>query len=164
MTVRPDGAVLIADTGKSRILFLDSAGAVTGELGQLGEGPGELNEPTDVLVDPDGILYILEAYNHRLQKMDQWGGSLGSWAIPAAVAYDGPHGAWAPDGSLLITSPEEGAILRYSTQGQLLNRWTQAGAAPMERPVGIYLDSQGTLFVTDTAANYIYVFSVKPPS
>ena len=160
MSALPDGTIIVADTGGSRILFLDSEGTFTGELGQLGDSVGELNEPTDVLVDPDGALYVLEAYNHRLQKLSRWGSSLGSWSIPPAVAYDGPHAVWAPDGSLLMTAPEDGAILRYSTQGQLLNRWTQAGSTSMQRPVGIFIDGQSKLYVTDTVTHQIYIFSI----
>jgi len=136
---------------------------MVGQLGRLGDAPGQLSEPTDVAANGAGIYYVLEAYNHRLQQIDHWGSSLGIWPIPPGVAYDGPHLAWASDGSLLVTAPAEGAILRYATDGRLLNRWTQAGAVPMQRPVGIYVDSGGTLYVTDTATHQVYVFEIYHP-
>jgi sugar lactone lactonase YvrE len=69
--------------------------------------------------------------------------------------------AWAPDGSLLMSAPEQGAILRYAPDGQLLNQWTQAGVPPLCRPVGIYVDeATRTLYVTDTTCHRVYVFEI----
>ena len=106
--------------------------------------------------------YVLEAYNRRLQRLDQQGNSLGVWPIPPSVAMDGPHAAWAADGSLLVTDPEEGAILRYAPDGHLLNRWTRAGEAALRRPVGIYVDAPtGTLYVTDIGTRQVVVYTIK---
>jgi hypothetical protein len=70
--------------------------------------------------------------------------------------------AWGPDGSLLMSAPEEGAILRYAPDGRLLNRWTQAAATPLCRPVGLYADqAAGLVYVTDTACHYVHVFEFR---
>ena len=158
MTVLPDDTIVVADTGGARLVFLNTAGIPIGELGRYGTAPGELHEPTDVVRDEQGIYYVLEAYNQRLQRMDRRGGSLGVWRIPPSIAYDGPHMAWAPDGSLLMTAPEEGAVLRYTPDGQLLNRWDQAGGTAMQRPVGIYVDDHNIVYVTDTLTHQVYLF------
>jgi DNA-binding beta-propeller fold protein YncE len=164
MRVLPDDTIAVADTGGGRLVFFDPAGDKVGELGRPGNAPGQLSEPTDVVVDQTGIFYVLEAYSHRLQLLDSSGGSLGSWSIPESVALDGPHMTWAPDGSLLVTAPAQGAILRYAPDGRLLNRWTDAGPLPMQQPVGIYLDdATHTLYVTDTASDQVYVFRLSYP-
>ncbi len=164
MTALPDGAVVVADTGGARLATLDAAGNLVGDLGTLGDAPGQFHEPTDVAMDQDGTYYVAEAHNQRLQRVDRRGGSLGSWNIPPSIAHDGPHLAWAPDGSLLVTAPGEGAILRYAPDGRLLDRWTQAGAATLQQPVGIYADAVGTLYVTDTGTHQVYVFEMVQPS
>jgi streptogramin lyase len=172
MTVLPDplanatrgdyrDTIVVADTGGARLVLFNLAGAVVGEVGRYGDAPGEFREPTDVARDEAGDLYVLEAYNQRLQRVDRWGGSLGIWPIPPSVAYDGPHMAWAPDGSLLITAPGDGAVLRYASDGRLLGRWTEAGGLPMQRPVGIYVDEQGIVYVTDTLAQQVYRFEMR---
>jgi hypothetical protein len=162
MTVLPDDTIIVADTGGARLVFFGPAGNMAGRLGRLGSAPGQLSEPTDVAVDAAGTYYVTEAPNRRVQHLDRWGNSLGEWPIPPSVAYDGPHMAWAPDGSLLMTAPAEGAILRYAPDGRLLNRWTQAGAAPLRQPVGIYVDAPtSTLYVTDTATQQVYVFRIE---
>ncbi len=161
MTVLPDGTIIVADTGGARLVFLNEAGTAIGQLGSYGSAPGEFHEPTDVLRDEQDSYYVLEAYNQRLQRVDRWGGSLGVWSIPPSVAYDGPHMAWAPDGSLLVTAPEKGAVLRYAPDGQLLNSWDQAGGTTMRRPVGIYIDEHNVVYVTDTWTHQVYLFALR---
>jgi DNA-binding beta-propeller fold protein YncE len=162
MTVLADDTVIVADTGGARLIFFGPAGNMAGRLGALGSAPGQLSEPTDVAVDAAGTYYVTEAPNRRVQHLDRRGNSLGEWPIPPSVAYDGPHMAWAPDGSLLVTAPAEGAILRYAPDGRLLNRWTQAGSAPLRQPVGIYVDAAtSTLYVTDTVTQQVHVFRIE---
>ncbi|MCS7261097.1 MAG: PA14 domain-containing protein, partial [Anaerolineae bacterium] len=161
MTVLPDDTIIVADTGGARLVFLNMAGIPIGQLGRYGSAPGEFREPTDVLRDDQGTYYVLEAYNHRMQRVDRWGGSLDIWPVPPSIAYDGPHMAWAPDGSLLVTSPEEGAVRRYAPDGQLLNRWNQAGGTTLRRPVGIYIDEQNVVYVTDTLTHQVHLFALR---
>ncbi len=131
-------------------------------MGSYGQAPGQFGEPTDATADQNGIYYVIEAYNQRVQRVAGDGTSLGQWPIPPSVALDGPHLAWASDGSLLVSAPEDGAILRYAPDGQLLNRWTQAGDSALCQPVGIYVDADtSTLYVTDTACHRVYVFEIQ---
>lgn len=86
------GNVYVADTGNHRIqkfnnngVFLmafgknvDSVNASTGfevctvaadcQAGSSGGLGGEMNLPHDVTVDPNGILYVADTWNHRIQK------------------------------------------------------------------------------------------------
>ena len=40
------------------------------KLGSSGSGEGELDRPTDVAVDQDGIIYVADWMNNRLQVFD----------------------------------------------------------------------------------------------
>ena len=157
LTVLEDDTLAVADTGGGRITFLSPRGDVQRFMGEV----AQFSEPTDVAVDERGMYYVVEAYNQRVQVVDSGGRGLIHWPIPHSVALDGPHLVLAPDGSLLITAPEQGAIQRYSPDGRLLDQWTQAGPKPLCRPVGIYLDeATNTLYVTDTACHHVYVFEI----
>jgi hypothetical protein len=161
MTVLKEDTLAVADTGGGRLLFLDPVGNIRRQLGGHGPGLAQFGEPTDVIMDTNGTSYVAEAFNQRLQRLNDAGTNLGGWPIPPSVAHDGPHMAWAPDGSLLMSAPEQGAILRYAPDGQLLNQWTQAGVPPLCRPVGIYVDeATRTLYVTDTTCHRVYVFEI----
>jgi sugar lactone lactonase YvrE len=162
ITVLADDTVIVVDTGNSRLVFFGPSGNMSGQLGTLGSAPGQLSDPADIAVDGDDTYFVAESRNQRIQRLDRWGSSLGEWPIPPSVAHDGPHLAWAPDGSLLATAPAEGAILRYSPDGRLLNRWTEAGTAPLRQPVGIHVDATAnTLYVTDTATHQVYSFRIE---
>jgi DNA-binding beta-propeller fold protein YncE len=162
LSVLEDDTLVMADTGGGRLLFLTPTGDIKHQIGEVGEGLSQFSEPTDVAVDERGVQYVVEAYNQRVQVVDSEGRGLVHWPIPHSVAYDGPHLAMAPDGSLLITAPEQGAIQRYTRDGRLLDQWTQAGPNSLCRPVGIYLDeATRTLYVTDTACHRVYVFEVE---
>ena len=45
-------------------------------IGRAGQGPGELSYPYDVKVDADGVIYVCEFGNSRIQLFDQEGRSL----------------------------------------------------------------------------------------
>ncbi len=161
LTVLEDDTLVVTDTGGARLVFFDSAGNMAGRLGALGSGPGQLSDPVDVAADGLDTYYVAEARSQRIQRLDRRGNNLSEWPIPPSVAFDGPHLAWAPDGSLLVTAPDDGAILRYTPDGQLLTRWTQAGGLQLRQPVGIYVDAaSGTLFVTDTATHQVHVLRI----
>ena len=131
-------------------------------MGEVGQKLSQFSEPTDVAVDERGTYYVVEAYNQRVQLLDSGGRGLVHWPIPHSIALDRPHLVLAPDGSLLITAPEKGAIQRYSPDGRLLDQWTQAGSKSLCQPVGIYLDdATNTLYVTDTACHHVYVFEIE---
>jgi len=105
-----------------------------GSIGGLGQGPGQFNEPTDVLRDQYGIYYVAEAENKRIQQVDTNGNPLAIWAIPAAYAFDGPHLAFGPDGSIFVTDAQTGSLIRYASTGNLLNQWTNLGPMRFNRP------------------------------
>jgi hypothetical protein len=151
MTVLEDDSIVVSDTGGGRLLFLDSQGTVQGQIGGSNNALIQFAEPTDMAVDRNGTYYVAEAYTQRLQRVDRQGRAVGFSPIPPSVAHDGPHLAWSPDGSLLMTAPD----------GRLLDRWTQAGPDPLCRPVGIFVDdAAGILYVTDTGCQHVYTFDL----
>ncbi len=47
--------------------------------GKEGGDPGELYYPYDLLLAPDGTVYVCEFGNHRVQRFTRDGRSLGCW-------------------------------------------------------------------------------------
>ena len=43
------------------------------KLGNSGKGEGEFNRPCGVAVDKDGVIYVTDWMNHRLQVFDREG-------------------------------------------------------------------------------------------
>lgn len=162
LTILADDTLAVADTGQARITFFSPDGLQIGAIGALGTGPGQLNEPTDVLRDSQGTYFVVEAENDRLQWLDAAGNPLNQWAIPPAYAYNGPHLAFAPDGTIFMTESQSNSLLRYSQTGVLLDQWQVIDAVSLVDPLGVYFDpATSRLFVTDIATHQVHAFEVR---
>ena len=76
----PDGDVFIADGYRNaRILRYTPDGRKVGEWGRPGTGPGEFRLPHSLAVDEDGIVYVADRENGRIQRFDRAGTYLGEW-------------------------------------------------------------------------------------
>jgi DNA-binding beta-propeller fold protein YncE len=70
----------VVDACNHRIQVLTRDGEYVREFGSPGPEPGQLHYPYDLAFHPDGLLYIVERGNHRVQKFDpKTGQSLGTW-------------------------------------------------------------------------------------
>ncbi|HXW00437.1 MAG TPA: NHL repeat-containing protein, partial [Anaerolineae bacterium] len=162
LTVFEDNSLALADTGSSRLALFSADGVPTGSIGGLGSGPGQFNEPTDVLRDAQGTYYVVEAENNRLQRVDAAGNPLLQWTIPNAYGLNGPHLAFGPDGSIFMTESQSRSLYRYAPDGSLLDQWQTVGPVNLAAPVGIYFDAQtNRLYITDVLTHRVYVFEVQ---
>lgn len=98
----PQGTLLIAsDPRRDRLVAIDAAGAVVGEVGRRGGEDGELWLPQAVRGRGDGSVIVVDAGNHRAQgfrlPVDEEAGGSG-WTITFGLgrAYTRPRGAIAP--------------------------------------------------------------------
>ena len=164
LTVFDDNSIGVADTGTARIALFDAEGNSTGSIGGNlpGDAPGQLNEPTDAVRDTLRTYFVAEAENNRIQRLDIGGNPVNQWAIPPAYAYNGPHLAFGPDGTLLATESQSRAVLRYTPGGTLVDQWQSIGPVTLSAPVGIYFDpSANRLYVTDVDTHQVHVFGVE---
>lgn len=99
-----------------------------GTPGEAGDLPTHLTEPNDVLVAPDGSIFISES--HNAQFLDEDG--------PTAV---GRISKWSPDGRF---------IKSWGSWGY--------GPGEFRGPHALAMDSQGRLFVADRGNRRIQIF------
>ena len=175
------GAIYIVDTGNSRIRKVDSSGIITtvagnGSAGGGGDGgpatQAQLFFPVDVAVDAAGNIYIAQANNHRIRKVDTSGiittvagnGSAGYRGDggpatearlyhPWGVAVDGAgnlyiagyysHRVRKVDTNGIITTVAGNGSAGYGGDG---GRATQAR---LNRPIRVAADSAGNLYIAD---------------
>jgi len=121
--------------------------------------PGYLFQPNDVLVAPDGHIFVAEGHSNaadataRILKFNAQGefvqewGSLGSgpaeFMQPHALAMDS-------QGRLFIADRSNNRIQIYSQNGELLDTWYQ-----FSRASGLFIDADDTLYVADSESGSV---------
>src|SRR5438552_2973627 len=67
----PNGHIFISDGyGNARILEYTADGKRLREWGSAGTGPGQFHQPHGIAVDAEGIIYVADRQNGRLQRFD----------------------------------------------------------------------------------------------
>lgn len=76
----PNGQVFVADGyANARIVEYTQHGQKVREWGKPGSGPGEFNLPHSIAVDEQGVVYVADRENGRVQRFDIGGRWLGEW-------------------------------------------------------------------------------------
>jgi tripartite motif-containing protein 71 len=138
-------ALYIADTGAGRLLSFAPGNAKGLELARSGWGPGELREPTDVLVDGEGIL-VVDDQKKQVLSYSLDGKFQSSFDTPAAGII---HIARLKDGSALVGIEQ---LARYDKSGKVIARYGQIGKAPGQfiGLSGLAVDKAGNVWVADS--------------
>ncbi|HHB90090.1 MAG TPA: hypothetical protein ENK60_02140 [Anaerolineae bacterium] len=109
LDVSPEGMFYIADTGGGRIVQADETGAFLAAFG----GPTEGGQPTDVILGPDGFLYVPDPVAGVVWVLNPKTGASRTTAGPKANTVESPHLAALPDGRLFLTDPEQARVLIF---------------------------------------------------
>ena len=76
-----NGHLFISDGyANARILEYTGDGTKIREWGTAGTGPGQFRLPHSIQIDEDGVIYVADRENGRVQRFDQDGKYLGEWA------------------------------------------------------------------------------------
>jgi DNA-binding beta-propeller fold protein YncE len=76
----PNGRIYISDGyGNARVLEYNAKGERVRQWGSPGTGPGQFNQPHGIAVDDQGIVYVADRNNARVQRFDLNGKYLGEW-------------------------------------------------------------------------------------
>jgi hypothetical protein len=143
--VTPGGDLFITDGyGNSRMVHCRADGTYVREWGRRGTEPGEFHTPHVVTLADDGLLYMTDRENDRIQVFTQAGEVVATW--PGLHSVDGLHAA--ADGYLYGSSGIDRAVIRFDRRGNTLAVWTAPGGCLY--PHGIFVTARGDLFVADT--------------
>lgn len=167
MHVDRDGNVWVADAlgfgqqpaGWGHVVYKFSPeGEVLMTLGQkgvAGQGRDTFNKPSDILVAPDGSIFVADGHdaggNNRIVKFDAQGNYLLEWGTTGKEdgEFRDPHAlAMDSQGRLFVGDRANSRIQLFDQQGEHLETWTQFG-----RPSGLWIDEQDRLYATDSESN-----------
>lgn len=174
------GALLIADTGNSRVMLWEkgaSAGIIVAGTGSKGAELHQLNGPEDAVMDRKGTVYIADTGNNRVVKWDQ--------GVTQGVVIGGHVNGTAGDSMLLMNKPsslqllhhEDGIIydppffvadtgnnriltLTYPYEEAILVSSDILGSEQktLNEPRGMFLDKLSSLFVVDSGNKRVVRF------
>ena len=176
---RPAGLAL--DEARNRIYIVDAGGVdsedhrvraldlTTGkllfEIGKRGDGPGEFNLPRDAVVGADGLLYVVDGGNFRIQVFDAEGKFLktfgaigrqgGQFSRPKEIAADS-------QGNIYVADSAFGNFQIFDRNGALLldvgSRGNSDAPAKFMLPSGIAVDLDGRVYMVDQYFRKVEVF------
>ena len=86
-------------------------------FGTFGRDPGEFEYPEAIAIGPDGLLYITDTGNHRVQVFT----SGGEFVRQLPLSGPGSKIVVAPDSSVYLDLYYGTGLSRYTSQGQLMN-------------------------------------------
>jgi len=163
MTIDRDGNLWVTDgqnkDGKGQQVFkLNPDGKVLMTLGKAGvaaEGPETFNGPTDVVIAPNGDIFVSDGHvanaNGRIVKFSKDGKFIKTWGKKGKGPgeMDTPHAiAMDSRGRLFVADRGNSRIQIFDQDGKFLDQWKQFG-----RPSGVSIDKNDTIYVVDSQSN-----------
>ncbi len=161
VTVDADGNFYVAENGRiqkfnSNAVFLSQFRPDSGDDISI--------QLSDMTIDDDGNIYILDKLSFRIVKFDndgnyltQWGGERGISALDEPL-MDTPNGiAVDADGNVYVTDgPGVDRVIKYSTNGVFIESYDIDIPGVMFENLGdIALDSSGNIYLIDTIAEVV---------
>ena len=130
--------------GNSRIVKFNPRGEYLLEWGGRGTAPGEFHTPHVITLGQDGLLYVTDRENDRIQLFNQDGGVQAIW--PDLHSVDGL--CTAADGFFYGSAGIDNAVLRLESAGHVRDVWAEPGM--FRYPHAVAVDAAGALYTADT--------------
>lgn len=159
--------VVIADTEERCIRRYDKGGKFRNDVGKDNRMKGFLipNRHLDLAVDAGGVIYAPNPGLHRVERYAQDGkllGHFGRFDSQDAAGFPGccnpTNIALTPRGDIAVTEKAGPRVKVYDPAGKLLAVWGEGDFDLMCKNMDIAVDSQGRVYVIDTARLQIVVY------
>ncbi|MDH5588881.1 MAG: peptidyl-alpha-hydroxyglycine alpha-amidating lyase family protein [Gemmatimonadota bacterium] len=126
-----------------------------GRKGVAGSGEDTFTKPSDVLVAPDGSIFVADGHdaggNNRIVKLAADGSFLLAWGETGEAdgEFQDPHAlAMDSQGRLFVGDRGNSRIQIFDQDGNHLETWTHFG-----RPSGLFIDDHDVLYAADSESN-----------
>jgi DNA-binding beta-propeller fold protein YncE len=128
-----------------------------GKAGVAGNTPDTFNMPSDVIVAPDGDIFVADGHggdsNNRIVKFDRNGKYIKEWGKKGTGPgeFDIPHAlAFDSKGRLYVGDRNNNRIQIFDQDGKYIDQWPQ-----FSRPSGIFIDRHDNIYVADSESGSV---------
>jgi len=126
-----------------------------GKKGVAGDGPDTFRQPSDVLVAPNGDIFVVDGHgadgNNRVVKFAPDGTFIKAWGETGEAdgQFRDPHAlAMDSQGRLFVGDRANSRIQIFDQDGNHIATWKQFG-----RPSGLFIDANDILYSADSESN-----------
>src|SRR2546426_4607253 len=126
-----------------------------GKAGVSGDGPETFNRPSDVIVGPNGDIFVADGHggdsNARIVKFSKDGKFIKTWGKKGSGPgeFNLAHTlAFDSRGRLFVGDRANNRIQIFDQEGKFLAQWAQ-----FSRPSGIFIDNNDVIYVADSESN-----------
>ena len=164
MTIDGDGNIWVTDAqikdGKgNQVLKFSPEGKLLmslGKAGVAGSGNDTFNGPCDVVVAPNGDIFVADGHIadvpvNRIMKFSKDGKFIKAWGRRGSGPgeFDTPHSiAIDSRGRIFVADRSNSRIQIFDQDGRFLDQWKQFG-----RPSGVFIDRNDNMIVADSQSN-----------
>jgi len=158
--VDSDGRIFVGDSNYHDVVVFDSNGEEINRFGkfisQRGIVPGEFYNPTDVIVDPDGYVYVSDVATSVVQVFDP------DFEPVMAIqeGFNNPQGlAFDSEGNLLVVSSRSSIVSRIDISDVMDEEASEIDSYPLEGewPVGISVDKDDNMYIGMTGSDEVHI-------
>jgi len=126
-----------------------------GKPGVAGDGPDTFNSPSDVVVAPNGDIFVADGHgegtNDRIVKLSKDGKFIKAWGKHGSAPgeFNVPHTiALDSAGRVFVGDRSNSRIQIFDSDGNLLAEWRQFG-----RPSSVFIDKNDIIYVADSQSD-----------
>jgi sugar lactone lactonase YvrE len=127
-----------------------------GTKGSPGEGPNQFNRPTDMVVGPNGDIFVSDGYaNSRVVKFSKDGRFIKTWGTKGTGPgqFDLPHSIVMDSRNRVLVGDRENARVQvFDQDGTFIEMWSG-----LNKPYGMAIGKDDTLYVGDADAGKITI-------
>ena len=111
-------------------------------------------KPSDVALDSQGNMYVVESVMHQVNKFSNTGQYVSKWGSQGSGdgQFQFPGGiAVGPDDTVYVADMLNDRIQRFTSDGQFLAKWGTRGSEDGQfmTPRGVDVDAEGNVYVAD---------------
>ena len=158
IAVAPNGHTFIADHDADKIHVFDEQRQHIRSFGQYGSGNGQLDYPSGITVDADGLVYICNRGNHHIEVFTMDGTFVKEFGVGH---FHHPWGVTMNNKQVYVADNGNCRISIFTLEGELIRNIGSRGSGPgqFDWPSAVAISPDGDMYVTDYNNQRVQVFS-----